>query len=751
MVSLSPSAIGHQTRQAFGLAGLAASVLRRSIGRRFPELAAEDRLAMVPKAAPVSAPISIRWNDHHVPFVEATTEHDGAVGLGIVHGHLRLAQTELMRRVAYGRLAEVVGEPAVELDTLLRLVDFPRASEASLALLPDETRAWAEGFAAGITAAAEAQPLPPEFDILGITPDPWTVGDIFAVSRLCSADYAWRVWRTLNPLREHEEWTRMWADLVGVAAVADEDIPVGAEALDEALPTTFTHTGSNAYAVAGRRTKSGAPLLASDPHHIITTPNLWLIAGMRTPAVSVWGFMIPALPIFGVGRNAYGAWGGTNLHATSSELIDLTGETLEERETTIAVRGKSPRTVTTRQSELGPVISDAKPFRMKSDTVALHWLGHKPSDEFTPFYAMMRAHDWPAFEDAVDAYALPGLNMIWAGTDGTIGKMIGAHVPRRPLTTPADLVISKADAHTQWANLLTGKDLPQSVDPEEGFVASANEAPVDPPVTISLFFAAEHRIRRIVELLSARTDLTLDDLKGFQLDVYHKAADTLARRLVGIAEGIGRTGPVLDAIKSWDGQYRADSRGALAFELFAAPLIDGLEARSPHRIVSPYWRPFSRLTRLVDAATEADLEAALGEALDAAEAPFAKTGTWGSLHRLRLAHPLTRIPWLKTRLPALDFPSGGTNDTLMKSMHPFTQKVHSTNFGANARFCADLADIDETYAVLLGGQDGWPGSRTMFDQVGHWRRGEQIRLPLRPESVASAFPYVTPITPVEAA
>ncbi len=705
---------------------------------------------MMPQRAPLAAPLTIRWNDQHIPFVEATTDADGAVGLGIVHGHLRLAQMELMRRVAYGRLSEVAGDAALEVDTLLRLVDFPRASAESLALLPPDTRAWADGFAAGISAVVAEAPLPPEFEILGVEPEPWTVEDVFAVSRLCSADYAWRVWRTLNPLRQQEDWSRLWADLVGVAAVADEDIPIGADALDEALPTAFTRTGSNAYALAGSRTKSGKPLLASDPHHIITSPNLWLIAGLRTPSVSVWGLMIPALPIFGVGRNAHGTWGGTNLHATSSELIDLSDEEVVETEARIGLRGNKEKRVTLRQSALGPVISDAKPFNMPSDTVALHWLGHRASDEFTPFYKLMRAHDWGSFEDAIDLYSLPGLNMIWAGEDGTIGKMIGAHVPRRPLETPVDLVISKAEAHAQWANLLSGKDLPQTVDPECGFVASANEEPETSPVTISLFYAADHRIKRIGTLLSARDDFTAEDLKGLQLDVYHAAADALAQDLAAIAARLGLEGPVVDALKEWDGQYRSDSPGALAFELIAEPLIDELEALSPHRIVSPYWRPFSRLTRLVDAAHADDLDAALKAAISSAEAPFAKTGTWGSLHRLRLSHPLVRIPWLGPRLPVLDFPSGGSNDTLMKSMHPFTQKEHASNFGANARFVADLADLDETYAVLLGGQDGWPGSRTMFDQVGPWRRGEQIRLPLRPESIADAFPHVTPIAPAHA-
>ncbi len=225
----------------------------------------------------------------------------------------------------------------------------------------------------------------------------------------------------------------------------------------------------------------------------------------------------------------------------------------------------------------------------------------------------------------------------------------------------------------------------------------------------------------------------------------HAPALQVAEKLNLTASDIGLTGPVADAIAGWDGRYGVDSPGALAFELVAEPLIKALEERSPQRFVSPHWRPFSRLQRLVDGATKADLVAALRTAVDAAAGPFETHRTWGGLHKVRLSHPLSRLPWLAGRLPTIEFASGGSNDTVMKSMHPFTQKPHSTNFGANARFVADLSDEDATWAVLLGGQDGWPGSRTMFDMLGAWRRGEQIRLPFSQDALDDGFRHTTKV------
>ncbi|MEM0906951.1 MAG: penicillin acylase family protein, partial [Pseudomonadota bacterium] len=299
------NAVGARVSQAFGLAGLASWLLRRTVTKRFPKLTLEQRLAMVPTMlGGIEAPITIRWNAQHIPIVEAQCAGDAAAGLGVVHGHLRLAQIELMRRAAYGRLSEIAGPAAVDLDALLRLVDFPRTTAPSLAMMPAETRAWIEGFCAGLSATAAARPLPPEFEIFQIAPEPFTPQDIFAVSRLCSADYAWRVWRALSALRQSDRWERLWSDLVGLAG--GDRRPIGDDTGDQtgddthpSLMPDWSQKGSNAMAVAGARTQSGKPLFACDPHLVLTSPSPWMIAGVSAPQLDTVGLMIPALPIFG--------------------------------------------------------------------------------------------------------------------------------------------------------------------------------------------------------------------------------------------------------------------------------------------------------------------------------------------------------------------------------------------------------------------------------------------------------------------
>lgn len=739
-----PPSRARRLRSAASVAGLAASLLRRSALTRFPALSLEERLSMLPtEAAGLEAPLAIRWNAHHVPLVEAATERDGAFGLGLVQAHLRLAQMEAMRRVAYGRLAEVAGPPAVPLDHVLRCLDFPRATAASLAFLPERTRAYLEAFRDGINTVIANGPTPPEFTVLGLDLEPFTLEDLFAVSRLCSADYTWRIWRSLSRLRQEPSWPALWADLAGLGATEPTTDPEP----DIGTATRFAPHGSNAWAVSGLRTASGKPILACDPHLLIAAPGPWLIAGLKLPDLTLWGIMIPALPIFGIGRNDSGAWGGTNLHATSSELVDVAAEPLQSREITIEVRGRRPQTRTVRESSFGPVVSDTPLLELPDETVALDWMGHRPGDAFTPFLDLMRARDWREFRAAADGMSLPGLTFVYAGTDGTIGKAIACHLPNRPLGLPADIVTTPAEARTHWSRILTGAELPHEHDPASGYVASANDAPEAPPVTISLYFAAAHRIDRLRALLGARHDLTREDMMAFQADTFLAPAKAIATRLATAGTRLRPESPLLAALANWDGRYDARSAGALAFELLAAELVTALSPRIDAPSLMVHWRPFVRLSRLLDGAADDVLAEVLPAAIDAAEAPFARHATWGGLHRLRLAHPLSRLPWLSPRLPTLDLAVGGSNETVMKSAHPVTGEVHGTTFGANARFIADLADPDETHAVLLGGQDGWPGSRTMFDMVGPFREGHYLTLPRRPAVVAREFPHLTTLAP----
>ena len=169
---------------------------------------------MVPvEGAPVDKPVEFGWNDRQIPFITARSDRDLAVGLGVVHAHLRRAQMEILRRVSQGRLAEMVGPAGIALDRALRGLDIGRAVPATDRILPPRTRDWLEGFVAGVNhCVAAPRHAPLECRVLALEPEPWTVADVLRLGRLLSADVNWPLLFRMLGLQGGPEWAGLWQD-----------------------------------------------------------------------------------------------------------------------------------------------------------------------------------------------------------------------------------------------------------------------------------------------------------------------------------------------------------------------------------------------------------------------------------------------------------------------------------------------------------------------------------------------------------
>jgi penicillin G amidase len=738
-----------------GLALMAGYGLAAAARWRPRSASLEERLAHFPRRnLPLKAAVTIRWNDYQIPFIEADHDSDLAVALGMVHAHLRLGQMSLMRRIARGQLAEVLGPAAVEFDHVLRVLDLGRVTTETIESLPADSRSWLESFAAGINAYVAQMPQrPPEFEFLDSRVAPWTIEDLIAVARLASADFTWGVWVRLLRLRNRSDWDELWQRLAGetplpVSSLSGMDINHALQ-----LPASHSRSGSNSVAVAAAKSATGSAIIANDPHLSVVMPNLWLIAGIKSPSYHAVGLMVPAVPVIAEGRNPWIAWGGTNMHAVSSELFDVTElpETeIERREETISVRWGRDRRIAIDETPYGPIISDAPLLRTPRDQrLALYWLGHRTSDETSAMLALNRARSWDEFMTALEGLAIPALNMIYADTHGRIGQALAAWLPKRPPQLPPDFIAEMADIR-HWQELVTARDLPHSLDPPQGFVASANDRPPPAEVLIGHFFSPDNRIDRLREVLQGAEGVTVEDMARLQQDVRLPAALELRDLLVALAEAStdGTTAsPLLAALKEWDGEYGVQSAGALAFEFLAYHLVADLHGRRSLDLYLATWDPWAVLRQDLANLDKQKLQRRMPRALARAERGFRRYGTWGEAHRMRLEHPLAALPIAGRHFRFADFPTGGSNETVMKTAHGFSGGRHRVKFGANARHISDLGDPDANYFCLLGGQDGWIGSANFIDQLDLWRSGRHIRVPLMPETVRREFRHVTELSP----
>ena len=748
----------HRLDQARGLSAAAALIARQA---RAPivHCTLAERLAALPvRDLPVEHTVSIRWNAHQVPFIEARSDRDLAVALGVVHMHLRAAQIEVLRRISAGRVAEIVGPLGVGIDRSIRSLDIASVVPGIVAMLPASSREWIDGFLAGFNHHIRHAAPPPELTMLGIAAEPWSLAEFFLLARLFSADLSWPVQRRLLALRDRSDppaWRRLWPRIL--RGGAPDLPPLHDDAAGRAIGAA-TRAGSNAAAIAGARTVSGAAIVSGDPHLGIQMPNAWLAVSFITPGLNATGLMLPGVPFLALGRNRDIAWGGTSLHAASTDFVDLSQlpeHAFATRSETIQVRGGRDLTVTFRSSPYGPVVSDAGLFRSRTP-IAFKWMGHAPSDELTAMLGVLRARDRFGFVRALSGFGVPGQTMVYAGPDG-IGRQTAAHMPRRGAADPDDILVSRPTIDRTWSETVRGDALFAEWNPPGGFVGSANERLSGPPpdcVPLGYFFAAGERISRIREILSPDGEWA-----GRRIDASDMAAlfrDDRQPNVLGLRDLLAshipsrlseRRAAFRDALRAWDGTYAAASRGALAFELLLGETARLLLGDAEIASLETVWTTRALVGDALRRHDELGLADAVSAVLPLVVRRFRRLRTWGEAHRHRPQHPFGTLPGLGRRFRLASFAGDGGNDTLNKTGHALMRGRHVIRFGATSRYVFDLADLDANEVVLFGGQDGWLGSENYADQIALWRDGRAMTLPLRPETAAATFPHVIVLRP----
>ncbi|MBM3488836.1 MAG: penicillin acylase family protein [Alphaproteobacteria bacterium] len=720
----------------------------------------EERLRAMPTVVPgLERTVTIRWNARQVPYIEAQTDPDLALALGLVHAHLRGAQLAAAKRVVQGRLSELAGSFATEVDHALRILDLGRAAKPILAAMPAESRAWLDAFVEGLNAYQRAAPAPPpEFALLGLRAEPWTAEDLIGIGRLAGADVNWFAYFAILRERGRPDFAEWWRRSRQAGANAAVSFRADSrQSLLNDLLNGFGKSGSNSVAVAPTRSASGGALLANDPHLGLSLPNLWLIAGLRSPSFQIVGLMPPGLPVVAVGCSSHFAWGGTNMRAAASDLFDvstLPADAITERRTRIARRFWFAAERPLRQSPLGPLISDAGLLGTgAAERLALRWVGHEPSDEITAMLGAARATTPEEFRRSFASFGVSAQNILFADRAGNIGQLMAARLPGRRKLVEPDLVQRPDDPNAAWNGRLGALDLPYSLNLTEGFLASANNRP-DTAVPVGFFFSDDERVRRLQQFLAARPRVTVADLIALQTDTLSQDAAQLCRALLDRLEALpGGPGEAafIARLRGWDGDYAASANGAVAFEALLYHLtLDLFQAERPAELPAQA-QQWNYLTEFligdIDARPAAAREALLRRAVAAAARDAARFATWGDMHRLKVAHLLSLLPVIGELFVYGDAPAGGSRETAMKTAHDLVRERHAARYGSQTRHISDMSDPDANWFVLYGGNDGWLGSANFADQILLWRAGQYVRMPLTAERVASEFPLLTRLKP----
>lgn len=703
-----------------------------------------------------------RWGVAHI---YAQTVEDLFFAQGFVAAQDRLWQMEIWRRTGEGKLAEILGESAIERDRFARLMRYRGSMEAEWTSYAPDARQIIEAFVRGVNAFIdESRANPPiEFQLTGIKPERWT-------PEACLTRMAGYV-MTRNA--SSEALRAQLARMIGVEKV-DEllptdppkklEIPAGLdlEGIDRKILESANAAsgsvsfpapeGSNNWVIGGELTNTGKPILANDPHRAITLPSLRYMVHLVGPGWNVIGAGEPALPGVAAGHNERVGFGFTivgidqqDIYVAETSAEDATlyryenrWERMKTEREEIRVKGRSaPQVVELRFTRHGPVIYED---RARRRAYVLRWVGTEPGTAgYLASLSLNRARNWKEFLAALERWKVPSENLVYADVDGNIGWQAAGLAPVR--RGWSGLVPVPGDGRYEWQGFLPLAQLPRSFNPKSRFIATANHniLPEGYKQELGFEWAAPFRFHRIEEILNKGGKFSVSDFERLQ----HDELSLAARYIVSIMgkekvedESLREAaGLLLD----WDFVLSKDSAAAALFEVWVAKLTSNVfklvaprEAQSSlgnrfsisqliaslKKNESKHFGSESRARVLTHSLAEAvsDLSKRLG--------PDMKKWRWGNLHLAEFKHMLSKDDATRS---VFDLPSvarGGDANTVNATGGAGLKQTS----GASFREILDLADWDNSVAINVPGQSGQPGSRHYADLLPLWADGKYFPL-----------------------
>jgi penicillin amidase len=575
-------------------------------------------------------PVQIVRDEHGVPSISASRDEDVYFAMGYVHAQDRMWQLEFQRRVVQGRLSEVLGKEALYQDAWMRTLGIHRSARSAWNALSEPAKRSLTAYSDGVnTWLNEKHPLPIEFQLLNVRPEPWTPIDSLAWCKIFALNLAGNLDKETAKYVTQQALSPQQADFF-FAANGSRRTPARTSVPDHARVASIAdlgqlqrnierelriggeHAGSNAWVVSGKLTGDGTAILANDPHLGLQMPSFWYPVVQQGNRLHASGMTLVGVPVVIFGRNQHIAWGGTNVMA---DVEDLYFERLDDKgssryladgswkavETTVEYipvapdfpsalqRPITPVRMEVRRTRNGPIISDI--HDRINQPVSLRWTALAEGDKsYESFYKLSYAENWSSFRELFRDYVAPALNVLYADSSGNIGRLVVGRIPVRK-SGDGSLPVPGWDTAYGWSGVIPFDELPVTFNPEQGYIVSANDKSVgdDYPYFISNDWAPPERAARIESLLRERYArsgrIRLEDNESIQADVVSLTARKLLPLLTAVKAKDAKQQRALDLLRAWDGKMDKSSVAAsiyngwmryLGSEMFASTLTDDL-------------------------------------------------------------------------------------------------------------------------------------------------------------------------------
>ena len=757
----------------------------------------------------LSARVSVQYDERGVPHIQGENEADVYRALGYVHAQDRLFQFEMVRRLAKGELAEILGPKLLETDRLFRTLGIREHAQTVAQTMDRSTPASKTllAYLDGVNQYQASHRSPMEFDILGIPKRDFTPEDTLAVSGYLAYSFAaaFKTEPVMTMIRDQlgpnylKAFDLDWKPQ-GAAALAGEKTALNQKdwkalgelsalsqaALDNAGVPSLE--GSNAWVIAGSHTASGKPMLAGDPHIGYSAPAVWYEAHLSSPGFSLYGHYQALNPVALLGHNAEFGW---SLTMFQNDDIDLIAEKvnpanpkqvwfkgqwvdLKERTETINVKGQAPVTLNLRRSPHGPLINDAFKDSLGTTPIAMWWAFLETENPvLDAFYELNRANTRDKARNAASKIHAPGLNVVWANAQGDIGWWAAAKLPIRPAGVQPTFILDSAKGEAEKLGFSPFSDNPQEENPSRGFIVSANFQPAS-KLPVTGYFNLPDRGQRLNQLLQTpgkKWDTAAN--QALQLDVQTPYANRVLKSFLPVldvvvtdADGRG----LVEGLRNWTGDFSKDSvaptvfsqllyevaHGAMADELGEDPFKALLRTRTLDSALprlfadaqSPWWD--NKTTPTLESRNDTVL-AAWKTALAHLEKTYGKDSAqwlWGKAHTLTHNHPLGQQKPLDKLFNVGPFSVPGAREVPNNFSSSIGPAPWLVAHGPSTRRVIDFADASKAVGINPVGQSGVLFDKHYADQSTRFAKGEYVAQYLSPADVKAHTLSTLTLNPV---
>ena len=721
----------------------------------------------------LTAEVIVHYDEQLIPHIFAQNDLDLYKAQGYITAKHRLWQMEFQTHAAEGRLSEIIGEKALNYDRAQRRKGMGFGAENALKKMEEDPeilkflKVYSDGINSYINEL-NSKLLPIEYKLLGYKPEPWTIKKtalllMYMTDMLCGGDEDLEY---TNALREFgkDRFDFLYPDFfdfnepvvpvetdwsfidVEMTETPQGELPL--DSISEIMGKPDPDNGSNNWAVSGRKSYSGNPILANDPHLGLNLPSIWFVMQLATPEHNSYGATLPGALAVISGFNTHIAWGETNATRDVKDWYKIefkdksrtqykynnAWKNTTVRVEEIKIKGKEAYLDSVFYTHHGPVSYDHT-FKGNGQKVgyAMKWIGHVGGNNQRTLVDLNSAKNYDDYLNALKHWVAPAQNFVFASTQGDIALWVQGQFPNK-WKGQGKFLMDGSNPNHDWQSYIPKEFNAHTKNPERGFVSSSNQHPTDASYPFYVFNDGydTYRNRVINDFFRSKEKFTIQDFKDLQNNNFNKKASELLPYMFSNLDTSSLTSEeqeILDIIKAWDFKSEADKLAPSIWDLWWKKLYvltwDEFENKNIALEVPFTYQTISMLKNNPDDAFMDIVETPEKEtAHDLFLITFKEAAkelidwkadngnyNWSDFKGTFVGHLLQGLP----AFSRFDLPIGGDKNTV---------NAAAENWGPSWRMIVEMTSPPTALGIYPGGQSGNPGSKYYDNFIDQWAAGE---------------------------